>query len=612
MIDLLTHCHFLRPLWFLMLIPIACIAIVIIKNKQHTSTHWAHLCDPVLRPFMLNNPVKKTTSHLLIWLLITWVMATLCLAGPTWSYKPIPVYESPLSRVMVLNLSSSMNVTDLQPSRIMRTRYKLLDLLRASPDIRTALVVFAEKAYVVSPLTHDVSTIENIVPILSPDLMPTSANNPAAGLSLGLKLIDRAHANQHASIWLFTDSAGGDDAIKQARALHTQGITLNVIGVGTTRGGPIPLKDGNFITDATGKIVRAHLDSTALARLAAAGGGYYRPMSQTDADINALLAATTPTNHLAREKTNHHLGKFWSDKGPLFLLLLLPLVLIAYRRGALGLFTSVLLPVTMMSTPHDAHAMGLWQTLWSNKNQQGLFYLKHQDPKKALDLFTDPTWQAVASYKAQDYGQALTLFQKTKDATSLYNSGNALAKQGQFKAAIEQYKHALKKDPHNKDATFNIALLEKHLQQQQKQKKQSSKSTHKQQKNNDHPPKKKQSSSNKTNPQHAGRSTSPQSEKPKQPPSPGDRKKASTSPHQEQKSKNSAHGSTHSNTSHTQKAPKASPSPPTRSKSHKADENATPLTHKKKQAINTWLKQIPDDPGGLLRQEFAKEYSRLN
>ena len=88
-------------------------------------------------------------------------------AGPTWTRIEQPVERRDDALVIALDLSLSMHARDLQPSRLVRARLKLIDLLRERQEGHTALIGYAGDAHVVTPLTDDVATIENLLATLS-------------------------------------------------------------------------------------------------------------------------------------------------------------------------------------------------------------------------------------------------------------------------------------------------------------------------------------------------------------------------------------------------------------------------------------------------------------
>ncbi len=121
----------------------------------------------------------------------------------------------------------------------------------------------------------------------------------------------------------------------------------------------------------------------------------------------------------------------------------------------------------------------LWQNLWYNKNQQAARALRQGQAKTAAQLARDPRWQAAAKYKSGQYQQAEKGWQQLQEpsADDWYNRGNALARAGKLKEALKAYEQALALQPDHADAAYNKKLVEEALkkQQQQKQNKQGQK-----------------------------------------------------------------------------------------------------------------------------------------
>ena len=141
--------------------------------------------------------------------------------------------------------------------------------------------------------------------------------------------------------------------------------------------------------------------------------------------------------------------------------MLLPLVLIAacgFRRGWLGVWLVLLIP------PPPAHAFS-WQDLWLRPDQQASRLLEQGEASAAAERFQDPRWRATARYQAGDYAAAVEGF-TGKDADGRYNRGNALARAGRLQEALAAYDQALQQQPDHADARFNRALIEKLLREQ--------------------------------------------------------------------------------------------------------------------------------------------------
>ena len=150
--------HFIQPGWLLALLPLA---LLLWRVSQHSSATnpWRKIVDTRLLP-LLTQDQGMGNNHFPLWLLASgWLLAVLALADPTWEQQPLPLIQTSASRVIVLDLSRSMLAEDLQPSRLVRARFKVEDILSQDEEGQTGLVVFAGDAFSVTPLTRDTDTI---------------------------------------------------------------------------------------------------------------------------------------------------------------------------------------------------------------------------------------------------------------------------------------------------------------------------------------------------------------------------------------------------------------------------------------------------------------------
>ena len=153
--------HFIRPAWFAGLIPAALLLLLLCKSRAAQSG-WDGLIAPqLLRHLMLGRDQRLRRLPLIL-LGSAWLLTVLSLAGPTWERQPQPVYRGSLDQVLVLDLSPSMARTDLQPDRVTRARFAITDLIAQSGEGRTALIVFGAEHHVVTPLTDDAPTVEQL------------------------------------------------------------------------------------------------------------------------------------------------------------------------------------------------------------------------------------------------------------------------------------------------------------------------------------------------------------------------------------------------------------------------------------------------------------------
>ncbi len=449
-----TTLHLLRP-WCLLAMPLWWILCFYCYRRQASAQGWQRCCDPALLQYLLMD--DKTQEHRPGWwwlLAIAGSLLLLALAGPAWQRLKQPVFQQQSAVVVMLDLSRSMDAQDLKPSRLARAKQKLRDVLRAHKEGQMALVVFAGDAHIVTPLTDDTATIEAQLQSLSTDIMPVQGNHPEQAIDKALALLRQA-AVGHGELLLIGDDVSADAVHQAAIRVRQQGHALSLLAVGTPAGAPVPLPSGGFLHDRAGKIVVPKLDIKSFSAVAAAGGGLFRQLRLDDGDIQALQQQwqqhTTLDHHLKAQQRMHDQ---WREDGPWLILLLLPVVALAFRRGWLyGLW---LLLATVQ--PPDAQA-ATWQDWFRNADQQGMQLMQQDRYAEAAARFKDREWKATAAYRAGHYAEAARLLQGIHTADAHYNRGNALARLGKIQAAIKAYDAALALNPHHEDARYNREQL---------------------------------------------------------------------------------------------------------------------------------------------------------
>ena len=180
---MISDFHFLRPWWFVALIPVALLTWAIWK-RQDTAQTWNGIVAPHLLPFLLqgqNSRARFTPLHLIA---IGWVIALLAIAGPTWRREPSPFTEDTAALAIVVKVSPSMITEDLQPSRLARATEKVHDLLKQRVGAKTSLIAYGGSAHVVMPATSDGGIIDTFAQALDPKIMPKDGDDAAEALRL--------------------------------------------------------------------------------------------------------------------------------------------------------------------------------------------------------------------------------------------------------------------------------------------------------------------------------------------------------------------------------------------------------------------------------------------
>jgi Ca-activated chloride channel family protein len=590
----LAEFHFIRPYWLLAIIPFVVIVVLMLRNKL-SQGNWSTVCDLDLLPYLL----QEKTVNQSRWPITTGVIATLliitALAGPTWQRMPSPVFRNESALVIALDLSRSMDAEDIKPSRLIRARYKIADILKQRKDGQTALLVYAGDAFTVTPLTDDTETINSQLSALTTDIMPSDGNNTELVLEKAVELFKQSGL-QKGQILLVTDETNGDKALSVAKNLDN--YSLSILGVGTNDGAPIALPEGGFLKDKQGSIVVPKLNTSDLENLATAGKGTYQAITANDSDIKSLLAnIDKPIQQEGKENKNLLLDQ-WEDKGPWLLLFVLPLAALSFRKGLLCVGLLLLLPL-----PKNSYAFE-WHDLWQSKDQQAQQAFNKNKFEQAANLFENQDWKAVAHYKAGEYDKALENLKSNQTELSAYNQGNALAKSGQLEQAIKAYEKALTLKPDDADAKYNKELVEKELekqkqdQQKQDKKEDQSKEDSEQQKTND---KSEKSEDHKASEQKPEQSNERKSEQQK-----ADEQKADEDKEQQDKKDNKQ-----AEEAKAQQTEEKKPDDSKADKEKSVSAQEKPSTEEQ-QANEQWLKRIPDDPAGLLKRKFKYQYGQRN
>lgn len=622
----LSQFHLLRPYWLIALIPAFALFVFLLKRRL-ASARWKGIIDESLMPHVLDQMPSEQSRWPLWFVLFAWLIAIIALSGPTWQKLPQPVQKKDDSLVIVLDMSLSMAAQDVSPDRATRARQKVIDILKQRHEGLTAMVVYAGDAYTVTPLTDDADTIINLVPALSPYIMPAMGSRPDKALSLANKLVIDSGLSS-ANFLLITDGIQEKDISRIKKALGPNIKRLSVLTVGTEEGAPIAMQKQGFKRDKQGNIVLPKLDLDLIKKMSSELNVPWHQMSFDDKDWQYLLgnklldnqAFNSAKQQNKSESSNQALERqfdLWADQGYWLIIFIIVIAAFSFRRG--WLLTLVFL---IGFQPENSFASFL-DDAWQTKDQQGQ-KIFNKDPAAAAELFKDPNWKASSYYRAGDYEQAAEYFNidekasATEQARVHYNRGNALAQSGALEEAIESYKKALELNESDEDAQFNKQLVEQLLQQQEKQEQQDSddQDSDDSEKNSDNS---NNSDKEKSNKDQSDQDSSEQQDSENQDSEnqDSDNKDSDNQDSNNQDSKNK-NLSEEEQDSQEKAEPKKSDSNESdeqdtheqKAENTQAEEAIDDLSREERQALEQWLNRIPDDPGGLLKRKFQYQYKQ--
>jgi len=267
-------------------------------------------------------------------------------------------------------------------------------------------------------------------------------------------------------------------------------------------------------------------------------------------------------------------------------------------RDALGWAGSYMLlgaiVVLPLSQPAEA---SLWDDLWLNRDQQAQRELESGNAADAAGLFEDSEWRAVAEYEAGAYAQSAARFGEQDDLRNLYNLGNALARQGEFESAIDAYEQVLEADPDNEDAAFNRDLLKQMMQDQESQ----------QQNQGDDQQSSDQSGGDSQESESDASSQNESSE------GSSDSQSQSGEQNASQRDDEMSEEDMQALQEELQRAAEEAEKEARQQSPQLSEEQLEALRREQEQqqAMEQWLRRIPNDPGGLLRRKFRYQYQRM-
>ena len=599
----LNNLHFIRPEYLLALPPLA-ILFALSWRIGSNKAAWHKLIDAELMPFLFTETAAKQSKASFYVLGLAWLLASIALAGPSWQKLPSPVYEKDDVLVIILDNTPSMLAQDNKPSRATHAAREIDDILQSRHEGRTALITYSENAFVVSPLTRDTNTIALLAKSLSPEIMPAIGNRPLEAITLALGLVK--HHSSAKLLWLTDEvpKAESDDIID---AINNSNTSLSIMGIGTTSGAPIPVPSGNgFVKDRHGSLVIPSLNRSELQRIASAVNGRYSDSQINDDDINYLLGDKVLNADEATQSSDVQFDQ-WRDESWLIAFILLIPAALAFRQG--GLFTLLLLLTPLL---HSPTAQANWfDDMWQTKDQQAQTAFEQGDTKTAADLFDNTQWRGASAYKNGDYETAIKHYENANSASDWYNLGNAYAKHNKLTEAIAAYDKALAQQANFEDATANKALVEQLLNQQQDQQnneqQDGDQQDNKQQGSENEDQQNQQSGDQQSDQNKEGQEQDKDSEQQNQPPSESDTEnsesdtakadKSEDDAQTEQEKQAQADANEEENSEQEQQAAQAEEAG--------EDDNGEP-----RQALPSQLRNIEDDPGGLLKRKFADQASK--
>lgn len=485
----MVHFQHIEYLLALALVPLMILLYVfVLRSKKNTIKK---IGDPALVNQLIKDysPAKFLIKFVLI--VTAFVAGIIALANPRMPKGTTIVNRSGIDVMIALDVSKSMLADDIKPSRLERAKQFIERLIDKLPDDRIGIVVFAGRAYLQMPLTTDHSAAKMYLSSATPDVVPTQGTVIGDALKMCYAAFNTKE-KKYKSVVLVSDGEDHDKtAEKVTKAMAEEGVMINTVGIGSPEGTTIiDPATGVTKTDAEGRPVITKLNEKELQSIAANGNGLYELFTNTDDVVNGIDTQLKKMGqHSITENSLVNFKNFFPWLLGLALILLVAEFFVSevkklavvkkiiIKKETAALMAMLILPSLLFAQNSN--------TLIQNGNyayNKKEYDVAVDNYKKAADK--EPANETAqynlgnALYKKGDAEEALKAYDeaikfsksKSDQSGSWYNKGVSLQNNKKLPESIDAYKNALRLNPTDEDARFNLqkALLQQQKQQQQK------------------------------------------------------------------------------------------------------------------------------------------------
>lgn len=291
-------------LYLLIIVPILLLLYVYARYKRRREL--ALLGDYAIMKQLMPGVSKYRPKFKFWFLLIGIVLVIFTIAGPQFGTKLETVKRKGVEVMIALDVSNSMMSEDVSPNRLEKAKQILSRLTDKLNDDKIGLIVFAGDAFTQLPITSDYVSAKMFFSSLNPGLVPSQGTAIGSAIRLATRSFTPNEASDK-TIILITDAENHEDnAVDAAKAAQEKGISVNVVGIGSPQGAPIPTGQGSqFMKDNEGNVVITKLNEEMAQEIAAAGKGLYVRADNKNSALNAIVNQIEKMNAIDMESKSY-------------------------------------------------------------------------------------------------------------------------------------------------------------------------------------------------------------------------------------------------------------------------------------------------------------------
>lgn len=299
------------------LLPLGGLFVLFMMGRRRALARFGE--NSLLAQLTPNRPTFKHQIKFIL-LALSWIFLVLALANPQIGRSYEKVKREGADLMIALDISKSMLAEDQKPSRLAKAQQFISSLLDRLSGDRVGLIIFAGNAYLQVPITSDYLATKTVLKTINTDLASTQGTAIGEAIRVANEALDH---DEHPFKTMLIISDGEDhegEAMQAAEAAIANGMIIHTMGVGSTKGAPIPeyrggRKVGNK-KDRNGSIVFSKLNEPMLQEVAAAGQGEYFRLENGNSEINAFLGALSK---MEKQEFDEHTFADYEDQFQWFL-----------------------------------------------------------------------------------------------------------------------------------------------------------------------------------------------------------------------------------------------------------------------------------------------------
>tara|TARA_B110000003_G_C16602552_1_gene516232 strand:+ start:422 stop:1456 length:1035 start_codon:yes stop_codon:yes gene_type:complete len=324
-------------------IPVLIILLLIYekwKKKSLNSFGDTHLVSKLIPSFSKSRIRNKNILTILIFILLI-----IGISNPQIGTKMEEVKRDGVDLIIAIDLSNSMLSEDIKPNRLERAKQAISRLIDKLQGDRIGLIVFAADAYVQLPITTDYSAAKLFLSSVNTNIIPTQGTEIDEAIELSIKSFDMKNPQSKAIIIITDGENHNENAIESAKQANELGIYIHTLGMGLSKGGPIPIYDkyGNktgFRKDKEGNTVVSKLNEELLMAIANAGNGSYVRANNSKSGLSKLF---NEINKMEKKEIGtmvitEHKDQFQFFIGLAIILLILDLIILRRKNRLIDHF----------------------------------------------------------------------------------------------------------------------------------------------------------------------------------------------------------------------------------------------------------------------------------